>query len=1083
MTTEAMREEGRAALAKLKDFQRDTVEHVFERLFDPAGSRRFLVADEVGLGKTMIAKGVIARGIEHLRGKVGRIDVVYICSNGDIARQNLNRLAMKSAQWVPASRLTLLAKKAADFKEVNFVAFTPGTSFDVEGGLGHVEERVLLYQLLAPVWELGGAADLNLLAGYVEGLKFRRMIEAAGSLDSEQAARLRDELGANENLLLEFRAVAEHYPTHRSKPPLAIRKRRADLVGALRMALAKSCIAMLEPDIVILDEFQRFTHLLEDNSEAGQLARALFDWKDAHVLLLSATPYKMYAGAHEVDAQQHHGEFLKTLRFLERETTANQSQATLLDAYASAVERVADEGGEARLEEARHALEQRLCRVMVRTERLASTPDRNGMLKVAGPATDLQTGDVLDFLALQRVANAIGRNDSMVEYWKSAPFVLNFMDGAYKIKNEVSDGIEKGDGRTAIAKALSASRTSCLPFDRHDAFEPIEIHNGRFRELMADTLGRQAYRLLWLPPACPYYQLAGAFAEPSLRNFSKRLVFSAWRFVPRAIASLLSYEAERRMVGRAGAGLNTVDARKKRGRLLRFGRTAEGGPSAMSTLALLYPSSFLARACDPVRLASEASSGGGPPSIAEALGAATMQIEIALRRLPAGNDAGPVDDRWYWVAPLLLDATLEPEATRRWFEQPSLARLWAAQHDDDEADGGEESDVGPWELHVQRASDVVKSGAELGRRPADLAETLAQLALGAPGVVLLRSMLRVVNLRTDALGDEGGVKVRNGAAAAAWSFRTLFNQSEVVDLLRREYPPEAEDAYWRSVLAYSVDGCLQSVIDEYAHVLRDHLGITQGENAEKVHEIANEIVAALSLRTANIAVDDIGLSAAGRTVKPKPRRMRCHFALRFGDERDEDGEIQTRGDSVRKAFNSPFWPFVVATTSVGQEGLDFHTYCHTVVHWNLPSNPVDLEQREGRVHRFKGHAVRKNVATAHFADALAVDAIDPWEAMFAAAAQQRPADSSDIVPYWIYTVEGGAHIERRVLAHPLSRDVTRLHALLKSLTLYRMAFGQARQEDLVRYLQSRVPESDWARVASIAAINISPAAVRETEVG
>src|SRR5699024_11013379 len=38
-------------------------------------------------------------------------------------------------------------------------------------------------------------------------------------------------------------------------------------------------------------------------------------------------------------------------------------------------------------------------------------------------------------------------------------------------------------------------------------------------------------------------------------------------------------------------------------------------------------------------------------------------------------------------------------------------------------------------------------------------------------------------------------------------------------------------------------------------------------------------------------------------------------------------------------FNSPFWPFVLASTSVGQEGLDFHTYSHAVVHWNLPPTP------------------------------------------------------------------------------------------------------------------------------------------------
>lgn len=67
--------------------------------------------------------------------------------------------------------------------------------------------------------------------------------------------------------------------------------------------------------------------------------------------------------------------------------------------------------------------------------------------------------------------------------------------------------------------------------------------------------------------------------------------------------------------------------------------------------------------------------------------------------------------------------------------------------------------------------------------------------------------------------------------------------------------------------------------------------------------------------------------------------------MRFGSERTEDGKAVQRDDQVRQAFNSPFWPFVLASTSIGQEGLDFHAYCHAVVHWNLPSNPVDLECR------------------------------------------------------------------------------------------------------------------------------------------
>ena len=64
--------------------------------------------------------------------------------------------------------------------------------------------------------------------------------------------------------------------------------------------------------------------------------------------------------------------------------------------------------------------------------------------------------------------------------------------------------------------------------------------------------------------------------------------------------------------------------------------------------------------------------------------------------------------------------------------------------------------------------------------------------------------------------------------------------------------------------------------------------------------------------------------------------------------------------------------------------LDFHTWCHAVMHWNLPSNPVDLEQREGRVQRYKGHAVRKNIAECYGLAALsnAEHHQDPWRSLF-----------------------------------------------------------------------------------------------------
>lgn len=208
----------------------------------------------------------------------------------------------------------------------------------------------------------------------------------------------------------------------------------------------------------------------------------------------------------------------------------------------------------------------------------------------------------------------------------------------------------------------------------------------------------------------------------------------------------------------------------------------------------------------------------------------------------------------------------------------------------------------------------------------------------------------------------------------------------------------------------------------------------------------------------------------------RSQRMRNQFAARFGEERAEGTEEVTRSDQVRAAFNSPFWPFVLATTSVGQEGLDFHPYCHIVVHWNLPSNPVDLEQREGRVHRYKGHAIRKNLASRFsVSDILRVmnGESDPWDVLFQLGVKERIV-KSDIVPFWVYPVEGGARIERRLMVLPLSREAERAELLRRSLSVYRMVFGQPRQEDLISYLLAYVPREKINELGEQLRIDLSP---------
>lgn len=239
------------------------------------------------------------------------------------------------------------------------------------------------------------------------------------------------------------------------------------------------------------------------------------------------------------------------------------------------------------------------------------------------------------------------------------------------------------------------------------------------------------------------------------------------------------------------------------------------------------------------------------------------------------------------------------------------------------------------------------------------------------------------------------------------------------------------------------------------------------------------MIETITLRTAATRIDEITAPPYARETKITPVGMRLRFAMRFGDERSEEQVLSTdevepgtRKERVRAAFNSPLWPFVLATTSVGQEGLDFHPYCHAVMHWNLPANPVDLEQREGRIHRYKGHAIRKNVAAAFGTQALQSEYEDPWQTAFELARRSRPSHESDLVPYWLFS--GPAQIERHVPMLPLSREVGRLHDLRKSLTLYRMVFGQSRQEDLIAFLLKQVPETQQVALAAELRMDLSP---------
>ena len=1066
-----------SALNGLKDFQRNTVNYVFQRFYGAYPTRRFLVADEVGLGKTLVARGVIARTIDHLwdelaRDETRRIDVIYICSNADIARQNIDRIKIPGCdEATQATRLTLLPLQMHDFRRVNFVALTPGTSFEQTGGGGRMDERVLLYKLLDRAWGIHGSrASLYVMKDYAGAVPFELALEAfdMGKLNAQIADRfvfaldkqVQEAKAAGElDLRTDFEELRGIFLRSNSVPPQGATKRRTQWIGKLRRLLAQVCIATLKPDLIILDEFQRFRRLLDEDSDAGNLARGLFDseaGQGSRVLLLSATPYRGLSLYHEAD-DDHYGDFLALLRFLEDSDAAGCKE--ILAEYRAALPAVMTPDGLARLRAAKAALQQRLCRVMARTERLASSKARGGMLLDAPQANGfLHAVDVRAYLGAQSVGDAVEQGD-VIEYWKSAPYLFNFMDN-YALKKAFWNAPEKDK----IVRLVRQFPETFLDLECARVYKPIEPANPRLRELLSETVDRGMWRLLWMPPALGYYALEGPFAAPELHGVTKRLVFSAWHMVPRAVASLLSYEAERRMMRAATPrGPLTQDDWKKQRGLLRFG-ISDDRPTGLPLLLLVYPCLTFGRDCDPRVWARSANL-----TAAELRAQFATRIKSALEKLEIAQEATVgTDDRWYWLAPMLLDFAEFPDAAREWWDRTDLAQTWAG------IEMGEE-DAG-WSRHVEHAKktlDTIRNGTvRLGTPPDDLASVLALAASAAPATAAMRAYARASCTEPAAC-----LSLRDVAARTGRAFLTLFNHAEVIESVRTEFSGEP---YWERVLEYAHAGGLQAVLDEYTHVLRESLSVAALPPAIIAEKLGAELIAALTIRAASLWIDEVTAPRYAREINLKPEPMRIRFAMRFGDDRSDEGPLlvsdgaspATRKERVRAAFNSPFWPFVLVSTSVGQEGLDFHHYCHAITHWNLPSNPVDLEQREGRIHRYKGHAVRKNVADAYGADALRDDGADVWEMAFERGRKSRSPIDNDLVPYWLFP--GDAKIERHVPALPFSREVERLDGLRRALAIYRMVFGQNRQEDLIAYLLAQIPESVRDAIVAELQINLIP---------
>ena len=1056
MNITALKEIEKSTLQVLKDFQRETVNRI-EYLFRN-GQSRVLVADEVGLGKTLIARGTVVK-TARMRLEEGDdlFKVVYICSNQNIANQNIRKLKVHSGTSIGNVSETRLSMQHLNITEqerdenirkgyIQLIPLTPDTSFRMTNGGGSVWERALMYAILAKIdflEEYQDELETLLIHGAIKAWDWAKnhyqdrvnkceiksnKIYPANVLDSiiDYFSREKD----LKNML------AAHLRSIRNNAV----KKHSDrfIINKLRVMFAKISVSMLQPDLVIMDEFQRFKYLIssDEDSDIGILSRKFLNNKDTRILLLSATPYKLYSTLDEINETQldeHYCEFFDVMKFL-FSYKKFLGFKKIWSNYSVMLNELKE--GDTAILQVKNQAEDAMYQGVCRTERIAAA-ETNDYIDDSSVKEHLEIRefDIKSYLEAGKLLKDIDADFTLpVDYVKSCPYLLTFMRN-YKLKERIEKYFVSHP-----EKAILANRKLLwLNTSKIDKYEELPKTNARLECLMKNSFYNRSELYLWVPPSKPYYEFQGVYKRST--GFSKILVFSSWEMVPRMIGTLVSYEAERRAVGRLSQQIKNEDRKNahyfadasKRfpTSRLRF-NVHNGEPRGMSMFNLLYPSKYLADLYRPIQCMNEGL------TLKEIEKKLKNDIEAALAFLEKYQGiSNRQDDRWYYLAPMLLDG---PEFVGEWID------ALKSEIDQDTGAAGRGDDRGNKgiRVHLNRLEELYsnRENLSLGRRPNDLIPTLINMAVASPAICIYRA--------------NGGNVSR--ATALARIFINWFNTTEATAIVDLAYGRYKDDmSHWKNVLRYCKDGNFQAMVDEYRHLISESVGFIDEKDKEEV--IFNTMIDALQIHSASYDVDTLNsFKARINGKKRKNAKLRSHFAVGFTKGEGDDTKKINRKESIRNAFNSPLRPFILATTSIGQEGLDFHNYCRKIMHWNLPANPVDLEQREGRITRFKCLAIRQSVADKYGNINYKEDV---WKELFDEAVQQEKKEgSSDLVPFWCLGESYKYKIERIVPMYPMSRDVVKYERLIKILSLYRLTLGQARQEELLEYIFNTIEDCD-----------------------
>ena len=873
---------------ELRDFQRASVKSVCEGL-----ERRpiFALADEVGLGKTLVCAEVVNQLVAGQPKKTPHL-IYYVAPSIELLHQNLRSIRRYLEErcgdqfhiWTSISRLSQVPRDFAEHRRrvgndmlgkgvIHIIGLSPGTSFNLRGA-GQFAERTYLAALFGFRKQRENKLDVA---------RFFWCLNRDLDLRVEQKYWRRIEGYASEDYLGQLLGFRETEPFRRLLADIAqmnswsaseIRIK----VAEVRRHVVDFLIAKVSPRFVIFDEWHKYKRTCFTNELLGRFLAQSRASSKTKVLLVSATPFSVeFKEGNQGEAQLEDGGDLEGLLQMVwgKELYVSHYQR-LLDDQTSYVEALAaylkePALGDGALEARRGAYEHHLRDYCTRTER---------------PRVDIQGAQATEH-AREGNWKAIAQSKSLYN------FLRRFSRGEHALSPILpmwSDGHAfPSHGYPGLVRHSDHN----LPGLHWKVARLIERLKLDF--LFEERVHSFRYPPLWLGP------------EAKLRN-RKHLIFTEFLFVPEEVCRQLDAGSDKfGAVAKkkwTGSVLGYFPIRRRR----RIG-TEQSAADAIHFI-LFYP--FLVFELDEE----------------------DRRRRIALKRREI-EEIIATETHALATVRRLEELLCEKESDRR-----RLEYRWSAL---------DSAEPIPASLRFKDyARFLFLSGKSDWSPSSVLARVIGQLWRGAG---------------ESAKSEQGPVVSKDFEHATmrlSAAVLRLFASPEAQTLkarVRIKLPrpiPRRWNSHVKFAIWYSKKFDLEGTLREFANLL----------SAAGIHSdgVVDEIAAAIALRK----------GAAGN------RFVRSFHDRKISDaEYDGDTDETVSLKSLRAAFNSPFPPYVLVSTSVGQEGLDFHRYCASVIHWSPPSSPSVLRQREGRVDRFQALQIRRVLQVAGDTNEMAHQGMSP----------------------------------------------------------------------------------------------------------